>query len=262
MKTSLVVNLLRKPVFTGFLISILFTSMNTFGQTGWYLNSSVQFSGGSYIFNSYNRVFSFYGGLRYQGEGFGVSVSLPVIGSNNNTILQDTQINGGSSTSSMKYGIGDIYGYVDYRVLSEDESAADVYLNSQIKIPTATPHLNFGTGKFDYGISISAKKSLNDFIAFAELGYLNIGDPSTITYKNPFIYGLGVGKFFNYGEYSLFLYYNGYTKIADKYDAPQQVSFGANYKTSENVIFSLIASAGIGNFAPSFTLSGGIRIKL
>lgn len=235
-----------------------------FGQSGWYFNSSVQISGGSYLVNSYNNVYSIYGGLRYQGEGFGISVSVPVIGSSNNyTISQNTQMSGGSTTiSSMNYGLGDIYGYFDYRILSESKSVADLYLNSQIKIPTASPDLNVGTGKFDFGFSLSGKKSFDSFATFAELGYLNIGDPSTITYKNPIIYGLGIWKYFNYGEYSLFVYYNGYTKIVDGYDPPQQVSIGTNYRTSDKVIFSLIASAGIGNFAPDYILSGGIRIKL
>lgn len=264
MNIRIVLERIGKPVFAGFLLIILFSSMNVFGQNGWYVNTSVQLSGGNYIFNSYNRVLSFYGGLRFQGERFGVSISVPVIGSNNNdSIIQDTQMHGSNSMmSSMNYGLGDIYGYLDYRILSEYENDVDLYFNSQIKIPTAASNLNVGTGEFDFGISISLKKTLNTFALFAELGYLNIGDPSTITYKNPFTYGFGIGKFFNYGEYSLFIYYNRYTKIVDEYDAPQQVSFGANYKLNEILILSLITSAGIGNFAPDYTLSSGIRIKL
>lgn len=263
MKSSIVVYLMGKPVFAGILLIVLFSEQNAFGQNGWYVNTSVQLSGGNYIFNSYKHVLSFNGGLRYQIEGFGVSVSVPVIGSNNNSAVQNSQVNGSVSMKSvMNYGLGDIYGYFDYRILSEYENDVDLYFNSQIKIPSASTHLNIGTGEFDFGTSISLKKTFSSFATFAELGYLNIGDPVSITYKNPFTYGLGAGKFFNYGEYSLFLYYNGYTKIVDQYDAPQQVSFGANYKISGKVILSLMTSAGIGNFAPDFTLSGGIRIKL
>ncbi|MDP2365661.1 MAG: hypothetical protein Q8M94_18080, partial [Ignavibacteria bacterium] len=251
MNIRIILEMLGKPVFTGFLLIILCFNQNVFGQNGWYVNTSVQLSGGNYILDSYNRVFSFNGGLRYQGEGFGVSVSVPVIGSNNNSTVQNPPTNSSSPMmSSMNYGLGDIYGYFDYRILSEYEDFVDLYFNSQIKIPTASSKLNIGTDEYDIGISISLKKTLYSFITFVDLGYLNIGDPSTITYKNPLTYGFGIGKLINYGEYSLFIYYNGYTKIVDKYDAPQQVSFGANYKLSEKIILSLITSAGIGNFAP------------
>jgi hypothetical protein len=164
MKISIIIDLIRRSAFAGFLIIIFFSSKNVFGQNGWYLNSSVQISGGSYILNSYSNVYSIYGGLRYQGEGFGVSISVPVIGSvNNDSLIQNTHMNGGGSSmiSSMNYGLGDIYCYTDYRVLSEYESFADLYFNSLIKIPTASTNLNVGTGEFDLGISILLKKSLN-----------------------------------------------------------------------------------------------------
>ena len=94
------------------------------------------------------------------------------------------------------------------------------------------------------------------------MGYLDIGDPDGITYNNPFTYGIGIGNFFNYGEYSLLLYYSGYSKILDDYDPPQQISLGANYRVSETLILSFIGSAGLGNLMPDYTTSIGVRIKL
>nr|HMN50369.1 hypothetical protein [Ignavibacteriaceae bacterium] len=128
MKSSIVVYLMGKPVFAGILLIVLFSEQNAFGQNGWYVNTSVQLSGGNYIFNSYKHVLSFNGGLRYQIEGFGVSVSVPVIGSNNNSAVQNSQVNGSVSMKSvMNYGLGDIYGYFDYRILSEYENDVDLY---------------------------------------------------------------------------------------------------------------------------------------
>ena len=261
-----------KPAIAGFLLIILFFQKDLSAQTGWYFNSSIQFSGGNYIFDSYSRVFSIYSGLRYQGENYGVSVSLPLVANNNNNLSQsggmmipfgnDSGTSNSSMQGSMNLGLGDLYGYFDYRILSEFENDVDLYFNAQVKIPTSATLVNIGTGQYDFGASISLRKSFNTFLGVVDIGYLNIGDPSSISYKNPITYGLGIGKFFNHGEYSLLLYYTGYTKILDEYDAPQQVSLGGNYRASETIIVSLIGSAGIGNFAPDFTLSGRIRIKL
>ena len=264
--------ILGKPAMAGFLSIFLFFTNSMYAQTGWYFTSSIQLSSGNYIFDSYNRVFSVYGGLRYQGENFGISASIPLVTSNNNNVSQTSGMmipsgtNNPSNTnavqSGMNFGLGDFYGYLDYKIVSDFENETEVFINARIKVPTAATHMNIGTGKYDFGSSLSLRKSLDSFIGIVDLGYLNKGDPDGITYKDPFTFGLGIGKFFNYGEYSLLLYYTGYTKILDEYDAPQQISLGANYRTSEKNILSLITSAGIGNFAPDFTLSGGIRIKL
>jgi len=263
--------ILRKPAIAGFLLILLFFSKSMFAQTGWYFTSSVQLSGGKYVLDSYNRVYSVYGGLRYQGENFGITAAIPLVSSNNKNVSQSSGMmitsgtnvsNSGVAQSGMNTGFGDLYGYFDYKIISDFEKEIDVYINAQVKVPTAATRMNIGTGKYDFGGSVSLRKSLNNFIGIVDLGYLNIGDPVGITYKDPFTYGIGIGKFFNYGEYSLMLYFTGYTKIVDVYDAPQQISLGANYKTSEMIIFSVIGSAGRGNFTPDLTLSGGIRIKL
>lgn len=263
--------ILGKPAIAGFLLILFFFSKSMFAQTGWYFTSSVQLSGGKYVFDSYNRVYSVYSGMRYQGENFGITASIPFVSSNNKNVSQSSGMmvtagtnvsNTGISQSGMNTGFGDLYGYFDYKIISDFEKEIDVYVNAQVKVPTAATRMNIGTGKYDFGSSVSLKKSLDDFIGIVDLGYLNIGDPDSVTYKNPFTYGIGIGKFFNYGKYSLLLYYTGYTKIVDSYDAPQQISLGANYRSSETIILSVIGSAGRGNFAPDFTLSGGIRFKL
>ncbi|MCK9426934.1 MAG: hypothetical protein M0Q21_12930 [Ignavibacteriaceae bacterium] len=264
--------ILRKPAIAGFLLILLFFSKSMFAQTGWYFTSSVQLSGGKYVFDSYNRVYSVYSGMRYQGENFGITASIPLVTSNNKNGSQSSgmmvtsgtnNVSGtGISQNGINFGLGDLYGYFDYKIISDFENELDVYVNAQIKIPTAAAQMNIGTGKYDFGGSVSLRKSFDSFIGVVDLGYLNIGDPDGVTYKDPFTYGIGIGKFFNTGEYSLLLYYTGYTKIVDAYDSPQQLSLGVNYRTSETIILSVIGSAGKGNFAPDFTLSSGIRINL
>lgn len=257
----------RKPAFTGFLLLTFLFTANASSQTGWYLSSSIQFSGGQFLSDSYTQVFSVYGAIRYQGNDFGITASIPFVNSNGVSQSNGMMVPTGTSNttvtqSNMNFGIGDLYSYFDYKIYSDYENEIEVYLNAQIKIPTASSMINFGTGKMDYGGSISARKSFGNFLGVVDLGYLDIGDPDGITYKNPFTYGVGIGKFFNYGEYSLILYYSGYSKIVNDYDSPQQISFGANYRISDTLILSFIGSAGLGNLMPDYTSSLGLRIKL
>ncbi len=259
----------RKLAYAGFLFFLIFSTQKFFAQEGWYFNSSVQFSGGKYVFDTYNRVFSIYGGLRYQNDFLGITASIPIV-SNNSKFSQTSGMmlptgNSGSTSNSMQsmsLGIGDLYTYLDYKIISDYETGIDVYANAQIKIPTASANMSFGTGKFDVGASLTLRKSLESFIGIIDLGYLNIGDPVSVKYKDPLTYGIGLGKFFNYGEYSLLLYYTGYTTVIEGFDTPKQISLGANYRLSDKVILSAIGSAGIGNTSPDFTLSGGMRVKL
>lgn len=257
-----------RPAVAGFLLFWFLFRVDIFSQEGLYFTSSFQVSGGKYIYNSYSRVISIYGGLRYQGKDFGVTASIPLVTTDGNSngslggMMGSTGTTSGSMQNGLSLGLGDLYGYFDYKIISDYETGLDLFANAQVKIPTANVSMNIGTGKIDFGGSITLRKSFDDFVGIVDIGYLNIGDPDSVTYKNPFTYGIGLGKFFNDGKYSVLFYYAGYTKMIDAYDAPRQISLGINYRASENIILSLINSAGVGNTSPDFTLSGGIRIKL
>ena len=94
------------------------------------------------------------------------------------------------------------------------------------------------------------------------MGYLNIGDPSGITYNNPFTYGVGFGKYFNDGNSSLLLYYQGYTEIVSGYAAPQQLSLGLNHQLNSKLTLTLIGGVGLTKFAPGLLASTGITWRI
>ncbi|MHB8578847.1 MAG: hypothetical protein ACYDA4_03180 [Ignavibacteriaceae bacterium] len=169
---------------------------------------------------------------------------------------------GTSSVSGMNWGLGDLYLFSNYTLLSQSNFFSDIILNVQVKFPTASTSMNIGTGKFDYGASFTFRKSFDTYVAIADLGYLNLGDPAGITYENPFTYSFGLGKFFNDGEYSLLLYYSAYTEVVKGYDPPRQIALGINYKVSENLILSGIGAAGLSNFSPEYTFSAGIKLGI
>ena len=259
---------------------------NIFTQDGWYINTNLQLAGGNFIYNSNTNVVSLYGGLRYQTDKFGISLSIPVIGNNNNSVGQaggmmvplgnsnngSGNMNGGGmvgsgnsmmgSATGMNVGLGDLFLLSNYQVISENDYFSDVIINAQIKFPTASTHMGFGTGQFDYGASLTIRKSINTFVAIADLGYLNIGDPVGFTYENPFTYSFGIGKFFNDGLYSVLLYYSAYTEVVKGYEPPRQISLGLNYQAGERLYLTGIAAAGLSNFSPAYSFSIGAKFGI
>ncbi|MCL5028511.1 MAG: hypothetical protein M1480_05770 [Bacteroidetes bacterium] len=271
-------------------------------QSSWYIYTNLQLAGGNFIYNSFDNVVSLYGGVGYQSGKFGISFSIPVVGNKNNFISQSGgmmlpignskngygnmqgsgssdggMMGGGSnsmknpSTSSlggMNWGLGDLFLYSNYQLVSQIDFFTDVIVNANVKFPTASTHMGIGTGQFDFGASVTLRKSfdlsdnLNSFVAIADLGYINFGDPSGITYENPFTYSFGLGKFFNDGEYSLLLYYSAYTEVVKGYDPPRQIALGLNYKASDNLILTGIGAAGLSKFSPAYNFSAGIKVGI
>ena len=270
-------------------------------QSNWYINTNLQLAGGNFIYNSFDNVVSLYGGVGYQSGNFGISFSIPVVGNKSNFIsqsggmmlpignskngygnMQNSGSSGGgmmgggnsmmgstsSSVGGMNWGLGDLYLYSNYQLVSQNDFFTDVIVNANIKFPTASTHMGIGTGQYDYGFSFTLRKSfdisdnLNSFVAIADLGYINFGDPADITYENPFTYAFGLGKFFNDGEYSLLLYYSAYTEVVKGYEPPRQIALGLNYKISENLILTGIGAAGLSNFSPEYSFSVGLKAEI
>jgi hypothetical protein len=284
-----------KSVSAGFLLILCLALSNTniIAQDGWYVNTNLQLAGGNFIYNTNSNIISLYGGLRYQTDNFGVSFSIPVVGNNNNSISQaggmmipignsnngsgnmtsssngngmmggnTNSMMGSGSSSGMNVGLGDLFLLSNYQLFSENDFFSDVILNVQIKIPTASTHMGIGTGQFDYGTSLTFRKSFDTYVAIVDLGYLNLGDPSGFTYENPFTYSFGIGKFFNDGDYSLLLYYSAYTEVAKGYAPPRQLSLGLNYKAGERLYLTGIAGAGLSNFSPAYSFSIGVKFGI
>jgi len=288
----------KKPV-RGFLVLFFIAAYNlsVFGQEGWTLSTSLQYSSGNYLYNNSNKLIYFYGGTGYQTRKWSLSLSVPIVAqtaggvgqvggmtlpngnsdeSNGNGMFggsggsnEGGMMGSGGTSSNLQsmslqnhFGIGDIYFYGSYYILEDLASPFSVSLNSFVKFPTANSNKGLGTGEFDYGISATVRKTFNDFVAFADLGRIQIGDPANINYKNPMNYGLGVGKFFNNGDYSLLLYYQAYTTIIEGYDAPRLLSLGFNYKTNSVLTLSLIGAVGLSKVTSAFSFSSGLKWNL
>ncbi|MEG8946459.1 transporter [Rosettibacter firmus] len=269
-------------------ITLTSSSLKNYAQEGWSLKASLQFSGGNYSYNNSSKIFYFYGEASYQKNNWSFNVSVPVVAQNAGGVGQvggmmlpngnndednhynmmtgnennSNFMNNHSMSSFNHFGLGDISLYGSYNIFEDNASLFSLSLNSFFKIPTASYSLGLGTGKFDLGISATIRKMLDSYIGFLDLGYIEIGDPPNIKYNNPLSIGLGLGKFFDEGNYSLLLYYQAYTKIIDGYPAPQLLSLGFNYKINSSLTLSLIGAAGLSKITSNFSFSSGLEWNL
>jgi hypothetical protein len=284
---KILIRFVKKPV-TGFLTLIFITliSFPSFAQEGWTLSTSLQYAGGNYIYNNANRIFYFYGGVGYQTKKWSFNLSVPLVAQNNNGISQVGGMmlpngnsnnanrsetggefggmmgNGGGRSSSLShtnYGLGDTYIYGSYFFIDELTSPVAINFNSFVKVPTANNSEGIGTGKLDFGLSVTLKKNLSTIVVFGDLGYINIGNPPNAQLNNPVSYGFGIGKLFDDSNYSLLLYYQGYSTIIKGYESPRQLSLGLNYKINSQLNFSLIGSAGLSKVTSAFSFSTGLK---
>lgn len=290
---SLIKKYIKKPM-AGFLMLFLFAACNTFvrAQDGWTLSTSLQYSSGSYQLNNSNKIIYLYGGAGYQTGKWSFNISVPLVaqsaggvgqvggmmlpngnGSNSSGSMMGNNgggMMGGNPTSmnnqSMSpfghVGLGDFYLYGSYNLYEDQSLLFSFTLNSFVKFPTANNSQGLGTGKFDYGVSTTIRQTIKTFLTFVDLGYIEIGNPASINYKNPFSLGLGIGRSFDEGNYSLLLYYQAYTKIIEGYDAPRLLSLGFNYKINPELTLSLIGAAGLSKVTSDFSFSSGLEWNL
>ncbi len=273
-----------------FVFAVVFAAtISLYGQNGWSVNTSLQYAKGDYLSSETLYTWYLYGGVRYEYNNFSAALSVPFIASNGEDVSQFGSIyipnymgSGSPGTGNMgghsgghtmgnssptsspieHYGIGDLYLFANYNILNQFTSPLGISLGGFIKFPTASTANGFGTGKFDLSLSGTLRKSLGKFLVYATGGYIFIGDPDSIDYKDPVTLEAGIGKFFGEGDFSLLLSYSIYSKILDIYERPQQLSLGANIKSNDKVTYTLIASAGLSNSTPDFAVSAGLRYNL
>ncbi len=253
-------------------------------RSRWSFYTSVLASGGSYIYNDYSSLYFLYAGLRYQGDNLSVYGYIPLVAQNNSAFTQSGMMilpsgSGvikdsheahhscgspmtGMSMLNLDFSLGDLFIYGSYRLLNEYDNQVELSVIPGIKFPTASGNSRIGTGKFDYSISFNARKSVESFVFLADAGFVKMGDPAGIDYKDPFTYGIGLGKFISENGNNIVLYFNSYTKVLDEYEPPRQLSLGMNFKLGNTKIFSLIGSKGLSNYSPAFSASAGMSFGL
>ncbi len=290
-------NLRERRFPFGGLLSTVVTFLIILSQSGlggtWSINGSAQYLNGEYIYTTGTSTYYLSGGVRYQTERWNVGISVPGIAQNNDLVsgsgamfvpsghTDQEQGDGGMGNghhgggmmdgnhivtdhvvSHFEFGVGDVYLSGQYQLMADRSSGPSVAVSGQIKFPTASKERNYGTGEFDYGMTVNLAKRWKNYAGFLDVGYWLLGDTPEINYKDPFTYGIGMGRFFDNGNFSALLYYRGYSAILENYDPPRQGSLGLYYRTDDQTIFSLTATAGFSDTSPHFGLSVGFNRTL
>jgi hypothetical protein len=164
--------------------------------------------------------------------------------------------------SSLNAGIGDLYLYGSYKLLLQENALPEVSLDGFIKFPTATNSLNIGTGKYDFNVAVSLRKTINRFLFYTQLGYLFVGKTEGTDVVNPLTFSIGIGVYLGKGNHALFAGYDSYSTLVNGFAAPKQFALGYNYIVSPTLSYSFISSFGLNNSTSDFSLSGGINFGI
>jgi hypothetical protein len=262
------------------------------GQGGnWSISGGVQYLKGDYIYTTSTSTFYLTGGIRYQTERWNMGIRVPAIFQDNELLsgsggmflpahrggsgngngtgaghhgggMHDGRIITDDVDHHYEMGLGDLYFSGQYQFITQQNNLLSVAVTGQVKIPTASTSKSFGTGELDYSIILNLSKRFGDYAAFLDTGYWVLGDSPEINYRNAFIYGIGIGRFFNGGEYSVLIYYQGYTTILPDFDPPRQGSLGLYYRIDNQTFFSVSASAGFSDTSPDLGLALGVNRTL
>ncbi len=292
MKNAIIVKyckLQSGSILTAIILLILIgTFSSTAAQDRFSINTSLTAVGGNLSDGSHNIAYYLYGGLRYQAQDYYLSLSLPLVfnssgsftqlggmyipnGSGNGNNVgggmhgsggQGSMMNGSLGMSALNTGIGDMYVYGSYTFVKETNSLPTFSSDGFIKIPTASPSLNIGTGKFDFNLAISARKFIGTFSFFVQTGYLFLGNSSDANIENPITFSAGIGNNFGGGNHLLLIEYDSYSTIVTGFASPKQLSLGYTYLINSKLGYSMIGSVGLNNSTSDFTISAGFNFTL
>ena len=248
-----------KPLLLIIIISMM-NLMISHAQNGWSVNTSVQLTSGDYISGNTTNNYYFNFGSRYRSDGWYISGNISLIGQSGPALVSETSdMMGGISSSHMNFGLGDLFLFGEINIMKGTGVLPRMSLSGQVKFPLANTDKNLGTGELDFGIGLTMRKTVLSFIAFGDIGYLNLGDPEGITYLNPLTFGFGLGKGFNYGKYSISIYYQRYSRIFENYAAPHQLSIGLYANIVRSTYLSIIGSKVLSETTPNFSISAGLE---
>jgi hypothetical protein len=240
-------------------LSVILAFSSLSAREKWSVNTTLSYGTGKYIYESPVQNYTLYLGGQYSRDAFSVSVTLPFVLQRDNL---DGPLEVGNGASQMDKdhsvtgGASDVYLYSEYNVYPS------FYVTGQFKVPTSVDGSLFSTGEFDYGLGFAFRRMFGTFKLFVDAGYLVLGDPSQITYKDPFVYGVGLAKHAQNGKSSVSFYYQEYSQIISGLDPPRQVSV-AYYRLFTKILgISFYGSKGFGESSPEYTLSIGMDVAL
>lgn len=248
-------------------------------------NSHISMVSGNYLYE-HDRSFYLYGGLNYKTGSLNFSASVPLVLTTSGTVSQiggtyyqthdnphDEETNSpdddhshmggahGGFLDEYDTGLGDLYFNSHFTLVEQGRVTPQLKVSSYLKFPTASSHLNIGTGEFDYNVSASLSKTVDTYSFYFSVGKLFLGDTEEFQFNDPFIFSGSIGKYFPKKDFSVLINYERYTPIFPDTQAPAQLSVGINLPGSM-MNYNLIGSLGLSETSPDFTISCGMNMML
>ncbi len=266
-------------------VLFMFVSHTVSAQGKWYYNTSIQTVGSSFDDGSTHNSFFLFNGITYQSSLIYLNINIPVVASSSNTFTQientfvpNNHMGGsnnewfnnqnhmnsadGTMTDTPSFGLGDMYINGSIQVVDEYDFLPSFSLDGYVKIPTASENLGIGTGYFDFQIALGTRKYSNNFIFYAQLGYLFLGKEAGSDLTDPVTFSAGIGYTLTNRRHSFLLGYDSYSTIIQGTASPKQLGLGYNYLIKNGLFFTAIVSAGLNSSTSDYTASVGLNLEI
>jgi hypothetical protein len=158
-------------------------------------------------------------------------------------------------------GIGDTMLRGRYYLLDDRGLVPTVAVTAKIKIPTANRAQGLGTGEFDEGLGLELSKQLDQtWVAFADVGYTNLGDPPGLDLRNQWNFDLGGGYYFS-KQLMASLFYEEWTAVIPELQNPRDLLAAINYVASPAFRLNASLARGLSSGAPDWAFTAGVAIR-
>jgi len=265
-------NILHKYLQMLWLLLAWVASSTQAGQS-WSMATSVSYNQGSYIYNNTIETYYLNVGITYKKPLWSLSLSLPILAQQDNVGLAtslESQTAGDSLNialnsahdSNVTMGFGDLYLSGQGTIWKSLKSKVFLSATFQLKVPMGFSSEMFSSQKMDYGAGLALRKYLGTYSIFTDLGYLVLGDPVWVRYKDPMSFGIGFGKTFLRKNVSASVYYRTYTEILTGISPPKQISTGIYARLNRQTFLSMNWTKGLSESSPDNGFSMGMSWKL
>lgn len=233
---------IKKFVLIAILVVAFGPTMAT--ENGFSLSAGIERSTGNYGAQELTDIQYFPVTGKYQAGSVSLMLMIPyvsitgpsnVIGEPGN-VIQITTAGGGERRRAS--GQGDVVATGTFNVYKNVISSLLLDLTGKFKFATADETKGLGTGKNDFSIQTDVVKQSGAWMLFGSLGWLKMGDPVGIDFKDPWFGSVGAG-------YGL----NTATQLGAVYETRQRVIDGGA-KLSQLTVFVSY------KLAPTYTLQG------
>lgn len=171
----------------------------------------------------------------------------------------DPVIDPSSALVTNRRGLGDVLASVGYRVIDTPTRGFQVIVSGRLKLPTASSSV-LGTGRADVGVTATVRKRFGDGWAYAEAGYVALGDPEDVDLRNAAIWSAGAGRRLS-RRLTLLATASGNTAILAEFGAPVEVGAGVGIRAGGATV-TIVPTVGLSDASPRYAVNVGLGAEI